>query len=214
MSSPYPAGLNVITSDPNARPIMFEGRWIQPHEKLYKELIKFEQDGRDGRPNSSTDAFRMAHQYPKMLYKAGKRRDGVIDIAERDMGTDHCPNAIANFANRCQRKCGAQFDLWVAEFGTVIALERAHNEEEQLKKDGWFEKAQDAKDWYITHVEHAKSAAAAHREYEDRGLSEAAKREIQMAQDETPEQLAEVPEKPKARRGRPKKVQSEPIGQA
>jgi len=53
--------------------------------------------------------------------------------------------------------------------------------------------------------EQALAVGAAHRAYEDRGLTDKARREAEEADEATDQHLAEIPEKP--RRGRPRKIQ-------
>jgi hypothetical protein len=76
------------------------------------------------------------------------------------------------------------------------------NELQAALEGGWRERPDEAIELVKAKLRR-QSDAAAHRAYEDRNMSDAAKAEIAAAEAATPEQLAEVPVK--KRRGRPPK---------
>lgn len=168
------------------RGIFFNGAWHAPNTEIYKELLKWEKDGRDGRPMYRPED----NPYPKMLYKAERRADGIVS----------CVDPLD--------------DAWSARHQLIVGksfaedrnLDRAVAEETQAIKQGWSLTIPEAVERYNTVVERAVSTLAAQRAYEDRNMSEPAKREVAEAEAASPMHVAEVPEKPKARRGRPPKT--------
>ncbi len=124
--------------------------------------------------------------FPQMLYMAQKRPDGVMSIGETsDAIFGGQPGAAEAFTNRCQ---------------CVVESEQEMN---LRLEQGWRKTPQEA---YarMQAKDDARSTAAAHRAYEDRNMSDAAKAEVAQAEAESEEQLAEVPEK--RRPGRPRKI--------
>lgn len=124
--------------------------------------------------------------FPQMLYMAQKRPDGVMSVGEVHDGIfGGQPGSAEAFTSRCQ--CIVE------------------NEQERAVKleQGWRPTPKEA---YarLQAKDDAMSTAAAHRAYEDRNMSDAAKAEIAQAEAESEEQLAEVPEK--RRPGRPRKI--------
>lgn len=183
-----------------AEPLFIENRIIQPETEAYKEYVKWIQDGKDGRISNGTASFVGQNPYPKMLYMAFKRRDGVVSIADPDDPA---------FAQKCQKIVGKSFVKDRQEDGFETAFSKAAREEEQAIRQGWFSEPQEAIDFAMTVVERAVSEMAAHREFEDRNLSGNAKAQAQAYIDSVPEQVAEIPRSP-VRRGRKPKVQSAP----
>ncbi len=76
-------------------------------------------------------------------------------------------------------------------------------EEEQAKRDGWRNSPQEAID-FLNGLDDDIAKAAAHRAYEDRNMSEKARREIVEA--EAAADGAHVPEIVEKKRGRPRKA--------
>lgn len=78
-----------------------------------------------------------------------------------------------------------------------------HNEAEQSKamEAGWRTNPVEAVE-YLKSRDKQISTAAAHRNYEDRNMSEAARAEAEAYEGDSPEHVAEIPEKPKKRRAR------------
>lgn len=118
--------------------------------------------------------------YPKMMYKARRRPDGVVSVSEPSNSAE-----AEAFNASCQRVVGdedekrrAAGDGWCDT--PTLALERFHGRDKFL------------------------SNAAAHRAYEDRNMGELAQAEIAVADAETSEHVAEIVEKRK--RGRPRKI--------
>ena len=148
-----------------------------PNTAMFKELIKWEKPP-NWRPEDNP--------YPKMLYKAERRKDGIVAIHDPD---------DEGFGRRCQ---------------TIV---NSPEEEEQAVKRGW-RNIPDALDYYKNVVERAVSDAAAHRAYEDRNMSPAAQAEAAAAEGESPLHVPEIPEKPLVKRhggwpkGKPRKKAS------
>ena len=121
--------------------------------------------------------------FPKMLYKAQRRPDGVVACVETsDAPFGGNPGAAEQFTRSCQTTVNDETEL-------TRALETGYRESPAEAMEYFEEKAR-----YL-------STAAAHRHHEDRGMSDKAKAEASAADDETPEHVAEVPRK----RGRPRK---------
>jgi hypothetical protein len=124
--------------------------------------------------------------FPQMLYMAQKRPDGVMSVGETSDGVfGGNPGAAEQFNTRCQRtvETEAERALWIERGWRPTpreALERL-----------------EAKDKSI-------ADAAAHRAFEDRNMSDAAKAEVAAVEAESEAHVAEVPEK--RRPGRPRKI--------
>ena len=151
---------------------------ISPESEYGKELAKW------NKPHNPSDP---RNQFPKMLYQAQKRPDGVYSTGEtNDALFGGRDRSAEEFTRRCQKIVHSEAEERMAMgigwcLTQALALERLKSEEEYL------------------------STAAAHRLYEDRNLSDAAKAEAAAADAATPEHLPAIPE---ARRGpgRPRKV--------
>ena len=123
------------------------------------------------------------HPYPKMLYRAQQRPDGVWSVGETmDRMFGGQPGSAEQFTNTCQ---------------TIVKSEEEHR---KAKDNGWRDTMGEAMD-YQRGLEKAVADAAAFRHYEDRNMSEAAKAEAAAADDATMDHVAEVPRK----HGRPRK---------
>ena len=147
-----------------------------PESEIGKELAKWEKKP-EGHPRP----------FPKMLYKANKRPDGILSVCEAEDSVFNGQLGAAEAFNRkCQRVVENEQEL-------SEALER-----------GWRQTIPEAMD-FIEAKEKIISDAAAHRNYEDRNMSEAAKAEAKAVEESTELHVPEIPEKPKARRGRPPK---------
>ena len=150
---------------------------ISPESELGKEMAKW----------NKPYVYR---PFPKMLYRAQRRPDGIVSVGESDdmlfsRGTVARPGAAEAFNNSCQK--------------TV-------NSEDELRRElerGWRETPGEAMAFFESR-EKGVSTAAAHRAYEDRNMSDKAKAEASEADAATMEHVAEVPVK-KRRRGRPAK---------
>jgi len=122
--------------------------------------------------------------FPKMLYQAQRRADGVHSVGE---GEDrHCggqPGAAETFNRTTQKIVGSEAEM-------SIACER-----------GWRPTPQEALAFFEERAK-ALSTEAAHRAHDDRNMGELAKKEAVAAEAETPEHLAEVPRKRVKRRKR------------
>ena len=149
---------------------------ISPDSEKGKELAKWEQP--NYRPHE--------HPFPKMLYQARRRPDGVPSVGEGD--DRQCggqPGSAETFNRTTQKIVGSDAEM-------SLELER-----------GWRLTPQDALAFFEERAK-ALSTEAAHRHHDDRGMSELAKKEAAAADDETPEHMGEVPRKRVKPRGRPK----------
>jgi hypothetical protein len=150
---------------------------ITPESELGRELAKWEQP--DYNPK--------AHPFPKMLYKARRRPDGIPSVAETSDGVlGGSPGAAEAFTSTCQMTVNDETEM-------IRAVEM-----------GWRHSPGEAME-HFEEKEKFLSNATAHRHHEDRNMGEAAKKEAAEADAATIEQLPEVPRKPVKRRGRPRK---------
>lgn len=168
---------------------------VVPGSAAQKEYAKFEQFphskwafGNPGNPY-------VKREFPKMVYRA-ERRNGKImcmetepDVYEYkdDRAYRFARESAERFTRECQRIVNDEVELSHAfEDGFRLspkeAIEHAHKREDQYSQE------------------------IAHRNHDDRNLSEKAKAEIKEVTALVGEPVPEVPEKPKARRGRPPKV--------
>lgn len=145
---------------------------ITPESELGKELAKW------NKPY-------VYSEYPRMLYMARRRPDGVVSVLEVDdkvFGGN--PGTAEKFNATCQ-------------------LIVKNDEELRNAMDrGWRMSMQEALERHEA-KEKAIAEAAAVRAHEDQKMSEAAKAEAAAAEAATIEHVAEVPEK---KRGRPRKT--------
>lgn len=129
--------------------------------------------------------------FPKMVYRAERwQGNPACMAAPPDENTFTSPNqlsqaqaAAARFNERCQRIVNNEQEL------------------QRALEDNFRESPSEAVEALIA-KDRDRSTAAAHRNHEDRNMSEAAKREIAQAVDSAEEHVAEIPRK----RGRPRKV--------
>lgn len=149
---------------------------ISPESELGKELAKW------NRPY-------VKREFPKMLYRAQRRPDGVPSTSEcSDSFFGNVPGGAEAFNARCQ-----------------ITVENEQQMTAELQR-GWHPTPQDALDAF-ERAEVRKGDATAHRHYEDRSMSPAAQAEAKAADDASFEHLPEIPEKHLAKkRGRPAKA--------
>jgi hypothetical protein len=120
-----------------------------------------------------------------MLYMAKRRKDGVVSVGEVDDAT--CggqPGSVETFNRGCQ------------------LIVNSEDEERNALSRGWRNSPSAALERFEA-KEQSIAAVAAHRLYEDRNMSDAAKDEARAADLSSPEHLPEVPEA--RRRGRPPK---------
>ena len=149
---------------------------INPESEYGKELARWNVK----RPFSA---------FPRMLYMARKRPDGVVSVCETNdalfTGPDRVahPGAAEAFNATCQKTVNSEAEM-------AFALEQ-----------GWRATPKEALERFEA-KERSIGDVAAHRAYEDRNMSDAAKAEAKAVEDSTPEHVAEIPVK---RRGRPRK---------
>lgn len=143
------------------------GRVIVPGSKAQREYQKWEQfqtkwtaGGEPGNPY-------VYRHFPMMLYKA-ERKDGNVSCMLPQ------PNPM-DFANPAEfNRVSENVDRFNRDCQKIV------NSEQEMQKEmeaGWRESPQEAID-YVHSVETDRATATAHREYEDRNLSDAAKREV------------------------------------
>jgi hypothetical protein len=125
--------------------------------------------------------------FPKMVYRAkrmpnGKYSAGIGDDSE--LGGK--PGAAEQFSSACQQIVKDEFEYTRA------------------KENGWRDSQGEAVE-YAEQREDKLAKEAAHRAHDDRNMGEKAKEEVKAAEAESFEHVAEVPEQPKKRRGRPPK---------
>ena len=166
---------------------------VVPGSNLQKEYEKWEQfPSKWG--NNPGNPYRY-QPFPKMVYKADKFQGVVVCMAAPPDPMEYAnpgeftrkQEQAERFTKSCQLTVNNEREL-------AAALEKGYRED-PAEAVAWL-KAKDA----------SYSERAANRAYEDRNLSEKAQREVAKAIEEAGgDPLAEVPEQPKKRRGRPRK---------
>lgn len=146
---------------------------ITPDSELGKEMAKWNKP----------------YQYrpfPKMLYKAQKRPDGVPSVGEaRDSAFGGNPGEAEAFSKTCQMLVNDETELT------------------RYVEMGWREGPTEALEFFEER-EKAFAESAAQRAHGDRNMGDKAKAEAAAVEASTPEHVAEVPRTPVRRRGRPK----------
>jgi hypothetical protein len=138
--------------------------------------------------------------YPKMLYRAENYKGKLVCMAAQpDPGEFSNPGEFQRAeesARRFTEKCQ-----------TVVNDEREY---QRAMESGWRESPDEAVA-FLSKRERDVSTATAERNYDDRNMSEPAKREIEAAvQAAGGVHVPEIAEQPKKRRGRPPKIKSAP----
>ena len=146
---------------------------VSPDSELGKELAKW-------------NVKRPFSQYPRMLYMAKKRPDGIVSVQETD--------------DRIFGNNPGAADAWTATCQKVVKDEY---EEQRALEAGWRKSQAEALEHHERREQY-KGNVAAHRLHEDRNMSEAAKAEAAAVEASTEEHVPEIPEKRK--RGRPRKI--------
>jgi hypothetical protein len=124
--------------------------------------------------------------FPRMMYMAQARPDGIMSVGETlDSIFGGQPGSAEAFSTRCQMEV------------------KDEDEMNRRLEQGWRCTPGEAKE-RLEAKEKAIADTAAHRAYEDRNMSEAARAEVAEAEAATEHHVAEVPEK--RRPGRPRKV--------
>jgi hypothetical protein len=188
MSEQEPAPLNQ-EQDPryNTEP----GLAIIPGSSYQKEMAKWEQfpDSKWalGQPGNAY----VYRPFPKMLYKAERRNGKIACMEAAPDRYEYKDDRAFQFAEEAARRFTDKCQLTV------------HNDVEMSRamEIGYRESPKEAEE-FIAAKERGESKEIAHRNYDDRNMSENAKAEIAKAQDAVGEPLAEIPE---ARRVRTKR---------
>jgi len=159
-----------------------------PGSNLAKEMSKFEQFPSKWTHGTAGPGNPYVYRpFPKMLYRA-ERVDGQIKCGAAPpdpyaQWRDHrelerAQEAAERFTEKCQR------------------IVRDEVEMSRAFEDGWRNSPQEAID-FVKGRDRAVSDATAHREFEDRNMSDAAKAEIRAAKDAVGgEHVPEVPRAP------------------
>ncbi len=122
--------------------------------------------------------------FPKMLYKATRREDGIVSVAEADDALfGGQPGAAESFSARCQMTVKDDRELT------------------RFIEMGWRESPGAALEFFEEKAL-ALGASAAHRAHDDRNMGDKAKAEAEAIEASTPEHVAEVPRKRVRRRKR------------
>jgi hypothetical protein len=158
-----------------------------PGSNYAKERAKFEMDpgpwGNPGRP-------RVHHEYPMMVYRAELYNGKACCMAAPPN-----PNEFANpdeFRRAEER---------AAQFTKRCQMIVKNEHELQKAREAGFRAGPDEAVAYLDGREQDKANVTAQRNYEDRNLSDVAKREVAAAEAEAGgEHLPEIPEKPIRRR--------------
>jgi hypothetical protein len=150
---------------------------ISPESELGKELAKWDKPYK-------------FQPFPRMLYRARRRPDGVvrcIEVEDKFFSKGDGPEITG-----------------AAEQWSGANTKTVHNEDELLKAlgTGWVEGGPGKAVEAFNERENAVAKEAAHRAHDDRNMSDAAKAEIKAAEDGSFDHVAEVPETPIRRRGR------------
>lgn len=151
------------------------GRLVSTDSEEGKEYLKWER-----KPNYNPNA--PENQFPRMLYRAMKRPDGVVSVNEvHDGPLGGVMGAAENFNRQCQK------------------IVKNEQEMQAAFESGWHPTQGAALEAFEA-MERDRGDMAAHRAYEDRNMGDLAQAERKAAEDATPEHVAEVREKPKAKR--------------
>jgi hypothetical protein len=138
-------------------------------------------------------------EFPKMLYRAEHYHGKALCMAappdpiEFPTGREfeHADEAARKFSEKCQREVNDEREM------------------SRAMEDGWRESPKEAVK-YLRGRERDRSTAEAHRNYEDRNMSDLAKREIAEEREARGgEHIVSMPEK-RRRRGRPKGSKNKP----
>lgn len=130
-------------------------------------------------------------EYPKMLFRAAKRPDGIVSTGEGD-------DRFWVDGNGVPRPGAAE------SFSQGLRMiVRSEDEERRALENGWCPSLKDAKEAYEAR-ERAIGRAAAERIHADRNMSEKAQQEAAAADAATPEHVPEIkPKRKYTRRAKP-----------
>lgn len=163
-----------------------DGRLVNVNSVEGKERLKWERS-----PGYNPDA--PENQFPRMLYKAQMRPDGVASVNEphdgRLGGRPNEQTLSMTFNNRCQMIVGSTTNTYEQN---MVALQAA-------LEQGWRKTQLEALARFQARQE-SISTEAAHRHHDERNMTELAKKEAAAADAASPEHVAEIPEAPRAKR--------------
>jgi len=160
---------------------------IIPNTPYAREMERYEQfPSRFGQTPGNPYKYR---PFPKMLYKA-----------DHYMGAVKCMAAPPDAAEYMNPK---EYEMHMESARRFTEnCQRIVNSEAEMQKaleGGWRESPTEAIE-HVLRVDRVISTGAAERNYEDRGMSEKAKREAAQIAAEAGEHLAEIPEQPRVKR--------------
>lgn len=166
---------------------------IIPGSNLQKENEKWEQF--PGKWGSNPGNPYRYQPFPKMLYRADKFQGVVVCMAAPPDPMEYAnPGEYTRKEEQARRFNESCQKIVKSEAEMAVAME-----------SGWRETPEDAVAW-VKARDAAHMERAANRAYTDRNLSEKAQAEVAKAIEAADgDPLAEVPEQPKRRRGRPRK---------
>jgi hypothetical protein len=145
-------------------------------------------------------------QYPRMLYCARQIPPGFPGAGKWAISMDPPQNFGFRTPEDWERARQAAM-RFTESCQCVVNDEREHGRKRE-SGEGWCDSMPDAMEWRKK-LEDQIGVAAAERNYTDRRMSDKAKEESAAAEAEHFGHLPVIPEKPKARRGRPPKVHPE-----
>ena len=157
--------------------LYYDGARISSESELGKELLKWQR-----KPDWTPEA----NPFPKMLYRAQHRQDGVRSVHEvLDSKCGGYTGAAEQWSRQCQLTVGNEIEM------------------RKAFENGWRATPQEALD-YLEARDNAISNITAARQVADSTMSPVAQREAEAADQSTLKHLPEIPEKRK--RGRPRKT--------
>jgi hypothetical protein len=172
------------------------GLAVIPGSNMHREMAKWEQFPSKWTEGVGPGRPYAKREFPKMVYKA-KRYNG----APACMAAPPDPLMIPNPGEFMRAEAMAQ--RFNEECQKIVADEKEYTKAREM---GYCDSPEDAVAWLIS-KDQKFTKEEAHRAYDDRNLSNAAQAEIKAAKEAVGnDPLPEIPEQPRARRGRPSKT--------
>jgi hypothetical protein len=173
-----------------------------PNSPFGKEMAKFQQFPSEWGPPGNPYDPNNIREYPKMLYQAQEWKGKVVCMAPEPDALEYDSTGAWERDQERARRFNEQCTRTVNN----------EDEERRLIADGWRLEPGAAVEAGLERQK-ALSTAAAERAHADRNMSEPAKREVEaVVEARGGLHVAEVPEKPKRRRGRPPGSKNKPKG--